>query len=313
MPVSTCRLAHLSLPNSEMHVGLRAEGSARLEALVREPGTMVLFPGPAAIDVRALPAPPRTLIVVDGTWINARKAVERSPLLAALPRVGFTRAQPSNYRIRKEPAAHCLSTIEAVAHVLEELEDAPGRFTPMLGSFDHMVELQLAYIREAARGTVTRRYKRTDRVPVPDRLRALGDRLVVVFAEGRAPAQLHEWAAIRPGTGERFEARLPGETLGDAGARWHQFARPGDVPSTWGRFSVDLLRGVGIQIGEHLDLKRLISNFLHARLGGVEHLARSLGPGLSHDEGRAERKVTALDTVLRALLDGTLRAPPKSA
>lgn len=145
VPISTCRMAHLSLPNSEMHVGLRPEGSARLEALVREPGTMVLFPGVGATDVTALGVPPKTLIVVDGTWINARKVVQRSPLLAALPRLGFTPAQPGNYRIRREPAAHCLSTIEAVAYVLEALEEAPGRFTPMLGCFDRMVEFQLAY------------------------------------------------------------------------------------------------------------------------------------------------------------------------
>lgn len=331
MPVSTCRLAHLSLPNSEMHVALGPEGTPRLEAIARDPGTMVLFPGPGSTDVRALPTPPRTLLVVDGTWVNARKTVERSPLLAALPRVGFTRAQPSTYRIRREPAAHCLSTIEAVVHVLEELEQAPGRFTPMLGSFDHMVELQLAYV-----GSATRRH--APRLSAVERLRSLGDRLVLVFTEGNAwpdglgppgPTELLQWAAVRPGGGEPFQSLLrprrplapyiprylgvpaarfeAGETIEDATRRWRAFARPDDVASTWGRFSIDLLRSEGIETDGHVDLKRLVSNVMHAPLGGVEHLAGSLGAVLPVGQGRAMRKLLALDTVVGALLSGALR------
>lgn len=339
VPVSTCRLAHLSLPNSEMHVALRPEGHPRLEALVRAPGTMVLFPGPGAIDVRDLPTPPRTLLVVDGTWINARKQVERSPLLAALPRVGFVRTEPSNYRIRREPAAHCLSTIEAVAHVLEELEDAPGRFTPMLGSFDRMVDLQLAYIAaRAAAPAAPTPPRHAARPSVPEQLRALGDRLVLVFAEGNVwpdgsgppgPTDVLHWVAIRPATGERFESLLrprrplapyvarylgvpepvldAGESLAAATERWRRFGRPTDVASTWGRFSLDLLRDEGIDLGAHVDLKRLVSNQLHAPLGGVEHLAEGLGTALPQGQGRAMRKLTALDAVVRALLAGALR------
>ena len=44
VPISTCRMAHLSLPNSELHVGLSAVGNASLEALCREEGVAVLFP-----------------------------------------------------------------------------------------------------------------------------------------------------------------------------------------------------------------------------------------------------------------------------
>lgn len=145
MPISTCRLAHLSLPNSEMHVTFGPEGRPTLSATLAEPGTMVLFPGPGSVDVASLTTPPRTLVVVDGTWSNARKMVQRSPLLASLPRLGFNPAHPSTYRIRKEPAAHCLSTIEAVAYVLDVLEGSPGQFSPILGAFDRLVETQIAY------------------------------------------------------------------------------------------------------------------------------------------------------------------------
>lgn len=336
VPVSTCRLAHLSLPNSEMHVALGPEGHPRLEALARAPGTMVLFPGPGATDVRALTAPLETLVVVDGTWINARKQVERSPLLSALPRVCFTPARGSNYRIRREPAAHCLSTIEAVAHVLEALEDAPGRFVPMLRSFDRMVDLQLDYVAERLARAEPRRHPQ--RPSLADRLRAYGDRLVLVFAEGNAgpagadgPTDVVLWAAARPADGSRFEAvvrpRRPlaphvcrhvglsaealaaGEPFAAAAERWRAFARPDDVVATWGRHSVDLLRGEGLAVPEPVEMKRLVSNLLHAPLGGVEHLAGTLGAALPEGRGRVARKLAALEVVLAALFAGTLGPP----
>ncbi len=328
VPVSTCRLAHLSLPNSELHIGLRAEGSPRLEALVREPGTMVLFPGAGAVDARSLPCPPRALIVVDGTWINARKVVQRSPLLAGLPRIGLTPSQPSNYRIRREPAAHCLSTIEAVAHVLEALEGAPGRFAPMLGSFDRMVELQLAYVAEPVGRTDPPRHAR--RCSPVEQLRALGEDLVLVFVDGHsAPAgrqPLLQWVALRPSTGERFESIVllnqaisphglragfelapgEGESLEAATERWHRFAGGRLAVGTWGRFSVDLLRQVGVETGPHVDLKRLVSNQLHSPMGGVERLAEGLGAHLPEGVGRAVRKLAALEAVVQAMLTGAL-------
>ncbi len=347
MPVSTCRLAHLSLPNSEMHVAMRPEGTAHLEALASEPGTMLLFPGPGSTDVTELATPPRTLIVVDGTWINARKVVERSPMLSALPRIGFTPSKPGNYRIRKEPADHCLSTIEAVAYVLEALEDAPGRFTPILGSFDRMVDLQLEYI-------ATRPQTRPPRPPkgIPEgraaieRLRQRGDQVLLVFAGGNAwseasglpgPAELLHWVAIRPFTGERFECVLKprrpvaayvperldvssaaldeGETVEDALARWYQFVSADDVLCTWGKFATDLLRaeGIGASVeagaAEYLDLKRLASGLRNARLGGVEQVAERLGATIPEAD-RATRTLTALEVVVRGLLENGLRGMP---
>lgn len=335
VPVSTCRLAHLSLPNSEMHVGLRAEGSRRLEALVRDPGTMVLFPGPGSTDVRDLPAPPRNLLVVDGTWINARKVLQRSPLLASLPRVGFVPEQPGNYRIRKEPAPECVSTIEAVAYVLEQLEQAPGRFVPMLAPFERMVDLQLAYV-----ASQTGRGRRKHAAPGPsvaEQLRSLGDRLVVVFVEANvwraespdSHCEIVQWVAVRPTTGDRFESRLrpvralaahiprylgiseaellAGESMAEASGRWRAFARPDDVVSTWGTYATDLLVRDGVSVGEPLDLKRAVSNVLQSRTGGVEQLAERLGTVLPHGEGRGARQLAAIEGVLTALREGRVR------
>lgn len=189
VPISTCRMAHLSLPNSELHVALKAEGNARLESVCAQPGTAVLFPSESATDVDELAAPPANLVVVDGTWANAKKVVEKCPVLSKLPRLKFQPDRPGNYRIREEPAEHCLATIEAVAYVLDRLERAPGRFTPMLQVFDAMVEKQLDFVE--ANGNQSRHVRRLRRRnsvkfdPTAELKEAAG-RLVVVFGESNA-------------------------------------------------------------------------------------------------------------------------------
>lgn len=240
-------MAHLSLPNSELHYGVSFDGHARIEALARAGEVAVLFPGPGAVDASEV-APPRTLIVIDGTWVQAKKVLERSRVLASLPRVALSPKQPGNYRIRKEPAAHCLATIEAVSQVLGELEKAPERFAPMLSAFDRMVDLQLDFI---ARKPSPARFKRKRhrQANVDPELALLAERLgdvVVLHAEANAyptavpakargaapgaapgavpgtapaappgPAELVHWVASRLGTGERFEARVrPRRPLG---------------------------------------------------------------------------------------------------
>lgn len=147
--IGTARLAHLALPNSELHVGF-AFGDHPVAAKLAA-GAALLFPGPGALDPAALPAgPPRTLVVIDGTWSQARKLLGANPALAVLPRIGLVPAQPSRYRIRREPAAHCLSTVEAVVETLGRLECDGTRFLPVLRAFEYLVATQIACAAEHA-------------------------------------------------------------------------------------------------------------------------------------------------------------------
>lgn len=339
MPVSTCRMAHLSLPNSELHIGLGAEGNARLEAVARAPGTAVLFPGEGAVDARELATPIETLVVLDGTWSNARKLVQRSPLLRGLPRVALAPDRPGNYRIRREPAAHCLATIEAVVQVLELLERAPGRFAPMLAAFDRMVEFQLGH---AVRGDETTRYHRSrhNRPPhdVAGRLRAAADRLVLAYGEGNwwpedsavtGAAELLQWVAVKPASGERFEAvlaprrplgpRVPqhlglpigaftnGESVAAFLERWRAFRGDDGVLVTWGVLTREMLASEGAALDEWIDLKHVASQALCAPSGGAEHLATRLGAMLDTSAVRAARRLGAMEAVAATLIaSGTL-------
>jgi DTW domain-containing protein YfiP len=217
--IGTARMAALCLPNAELHVGVRWAGSAALGRALSDPArpAVLLYPGECAIDVARHPPPgPVTLVVVDGTWWQARKVIRENPELAALPRYTFTPPTPSEYRIRKEPDATCVSTIEALVHVLGALEGEPERFGALLAPFRAMIDAQIACARRFQGARI--RHPKGPRPPrrrVPPALLAHGGDLVCVSGEANAwpygsserayPEELVQWLAFRPRTGERFE------------------------------------------------------------------------------------------------------------
>ena len=90
--------------------------------MTRSRPAYLLFPGPQAIDLAVeRPAGPITLVVVDGTWWQARKLLKRNAVLATLPQLRFTPPGLSRYRIRREPADHCVATVEALSLTLGAL------------------------------------------------------------------------------------------------------------------------------------------------------------------------------------------------
>lgn len=145
LAICSARLTRLALANAELHRAVELDGHPRVRELLAAPGTALLFPGADALPATALAAtPPRTLLVVDGTWVQVEKMLAANPAVASLPRVTLDGGHESGYgALRREPAAGHLSTIEAVAHALGALESDPARFAPMVAAFRRMVELQL--------------------------------------------------------------------------------------------------------------------------------------------------------------------------
>ncbi len=333
--IGTARMAHLALANSELLEGVDFSGHARLEALAAEPGTMVLYPGEGAQDIAAMKAhPPRTVIVVDGTWPQARKIIRTNPLLERLPRLAFTPQQPSNYRIRREPALHCVSTVEAVVELLGQLEGQRERLQPMLTAFSRMVDTQLQAERERT-APPRRRLKRpaVRPPPLPAALARLPDSLVCFYAEANAhqngvglPPELVHLVALRPFSGERlelvlrprkplwestpFHIEVPREALeaglevADGLSRWRAFLRPGDVLCTWGVFPQQLLEAEGEALEGVLDVRLAAAQWLKRRPGAVETAAELLGCPGGHapiGQGRAGRRLAALSEVVKRL------------
>ncbi|MFL5322590.1 MAG: tRNA-uridine aminocarboxypropyltransferase [Myxococcaceae bacterium] len=334
VPVSTARMVHLSLENSELHYGVDFSESDRVRELCAQPGTYVLFPGPDAVAPETLSEPPRTLIVVDGTWPLAKKVIRVNPVLQKLPRIGFTPRRPSNYRIRKEPADHCVSTIEAVGEVLGAVEGDHDRFDRMLNAFEYMVDRQIDFAKNRP-GPV--RYVVNKAPPKPRVGREFvdaWDRMVVLYGEANAhprgtgfddPGELVHLVASRPSTGEKFEAvvapRRPlsesapfhlaigadhlaaGESVPDAMKRFRAFFRSDDIPCVWGAFVLGLLRSEGVDLANGVDVRMPVMRVLRGRPGGMELAAEKLkAPAVAQwAQGRAGVRIAALESVVRAL------------
>jgi len=63
------------------------------------------------------------IILLDGTWSQAKTLWWRNPWLLKLGRVRINTQQPSIYgKLRKEPQKYCLSTLETVAAIIETCE-----------------------------------------------------------------------------------------------------------------------------------------------------------------------------------------------
>ena len=143
--IGTVPLMKLCLSNIDVIVHSRRdcpqdEVDRRLGALVQQPGTLLLYPGANAAPIerfasREPPAAhggPTTLLVLDGTWPQARQLMRQQPQLASLQRVTLPTGdggQPSLYgEIRRlhenKHVPGFISTLEAVGQALEALE--PG-------------------------------------------------------------------------------------------------------------------------------------------------------------------------------------------
>ena len=327
VPINTARIAALCLPNAELHVGVRWDDPAVLQDPERP--AALLYPGPGAIDVEAHPPKgPITLVVVDGTWWQAKKLVRSNPKIAALPRYAFRPDAPSNYRIRKEPDQDYVSTIEALAHVLGVLE---GRsFASMMAPFEAMVDKQIAYAKTVTNRRHPKKNKPFDprrRLPPPLK-NPTGD-FVCVHGEAnswaydsphRPESAIVQWVACRPSTGETFEAFVAprllapntsrhleveaerivaGGTRDELEARWRAFVKPHDVIVAWGTYAATLF-------GEkaHVDLRVAAKLFTGVRIGTMKDFVIRFGisglPPLG--SGRAGRRLAQLVAIMQELV-----------
>jgi DTW domain-containing protein YfiP len=148
MPFNTARLAHLSLSRSRLVHGLRFDGTPAVQDLLRRKERAgILFPSASSKDLAEAPADLETLVVIDGTWREARKIIYLSPTLLEFPHYSFVPEKPSNYRIRKEPKEEFVSTIEATVAALRILDRDPGKYQELLDLFDRMVDRQVDFQR----------------------------------------------------------------------------------------------------------------------------------------------------------------------
>lgn len=148
---STAKLVTKSITNSKRIRGI-VFSADKLPVDLKEQKTYLLYPSKDAIDCENIPLDTKsTVIVVDGTWDEAKKIIYHSPYLKQFQHITFKTPITSNYMIRKQPKDHYLSTIESVGHLLRLNALANGLdlkskdYDRLFDIFSKMVQQQLAY------------------------------------------------------------------------------------------------------------------------------------------------------------------------
>jgi DTW domain-containing protein len=141
---NTARLLHLCLPGSRLEVGELFDPAA-LQQWLHTPWqgqakdvpvhTVLLYPPTPAdpqLPVVQPPELPKTwleqtaqlrVVLIDGTWRKSRKMLYVNPALQQLPRLALRDVPPGRYAIRKAHAPGQLSSFEAGALALAQLQD----------------------------------------------------------------------------------------------------------------------------------------------------------------------------------------------
>jgi len=105
------------------HAAANATSDQAVAALLDDGPAALLFPSPHPPPPLAVP--PRTIVVPDATWAQARRMVQRLAPLHALPRLGIP-PPPGALRLRRPTVAGGMSTLEAIAGALDLLGEAPA-------------------------------------------------------------------------------------------------------------------------------------------------------------------------------------------
>ncbi len=177
--IATGRMSHLSLENSELIAGQDYTQNEKVNRILQNPKTQpfILYPGRQSLNISDMIQEPGkdtffnsdqipTLFVIDGTWATARKTMRLSENLKSVPRICFTPPGPSRFRVRKQPAENCYSTIEAIHHSIELLGpqanfDTKSReHDKLLFVFDKMVERQIEFVQKSFEDPKTTSYRR---------------------------------------------------------------------------------------------------------------------------------------------------------
>jgi DTW domain-containing protein YfiP len=253
--IGTARIAAACLPSAEILVGFEFEQDARARALLADPAApaVLLYPSPEARDLKLdPPREPVTLVVIDGTWSQARSLLRKNPWLEDLPKVAFAPEKPSEYRIRREPREDYVSTLEAMVYALGCLEEGdPARFQALMAPFRAMVDVQVAFASRVGEPRWRRTRHRVPRATVsclPPEL--LAARRVCLI--GEANAWPHDRALGGPPHPHELVyccAAVPGDEARGDEARFERLIAPrlplSDSPVVHARLSAEeLARGV---------------------------------------------------------------------
>ncbi|OXU28119.1 hypothetical protein TSAR_002626 [Trichomalopsis sarcophagae] len=117
--------------------------------ILSDENTVLLYPSPEAVPLDELTTvgvdgqKPYNLVLLDGTWPQAKAMYTASPTLTKLKSCKLVNVPTSEYVIRTQPTEGCLSTLESGALALSILEGKPWLRNQMLGPLHYLCKYQL--------------------------------------------------------------------------------------------------------------------------------------------------------------------------
>ena len=156
----TGHLTHLSLPNSELHVGIDFSSHTRINEILGDEKNIcyLLYPSKESIEINShkISREGRDVVifVIDSTWACSKKMLRLSSNISSLQSISFTHTKRSEFAIKEQPEDYCLSTIESVLCVMEildkngEEEITKESFEGFLNPFKKMIDFQIEYMQE---------------------------------------------------------------------------------------------------------------------------------------------------------------------
>ena len=328
-PFNTARIVSQSLDRCRLMVAHNRDLAEQFDAMQLSPNVGLLYPGEDADLLTELTPTqqPNQLVILDGTWHQAKTLFRDIPRLQKLRRYRLAPETPGRYRIRREPDEHSLSTLEATVAALTAIEPETVGLSRLTDAFDRMIGDQL----ENKSSNWRQNEKRRRGSPNVPRVLA-GDLSNVVVAIGeqergdggdveaqqKRKVQPIYWTAMRPLTGETFRCVIESDSLGDADFmkhmrldpcvidqavsvsefcnRWKAFLRPGDHVALPHQSSVRLLQNINADFAPAVILKSINVKRSESDSSEIQSAADAL-PTESDSSRAAERLASAVALV----------------
>lgn len=119
---------------------------ADLDAILKANNTLLLYPSKESVPIEEIDGTngPFNLILLDGTWPQAKAIYASTPLLHTMKQVRLVGNRTSTYVIRTQPTEGCLSTLETAAEALAILENDDRFRVELVRPLKQLCQFQLA-------------------------------------------------------------------------------------------------------------------------------------------------------------------------
>ena len=283
-PFNTARMVKSAFSNVVSVVDY-AEAMPKYDSRLH-PRAALLYPSKSSQLLNELDSesPPEQIVVLDGTWHQAKRLFRNWPALNHIPHFRLALGEPGQYRIRLEPDEHSLSTVEAIVAAYKVLEPDLAGLDQLLNSFNTMVSTQLSHSSASYKTSLV---PRKPNINIPRSLSQDYNRLIVAYGEA-APGRdgrwnKHSvrppvyWVAKRLATSQKFSTTVKppfeiadrylqhfeldrrlfdnASTTGCFKEQWSRFTRPGDILVVQNASTLRLLDAVGIAYNDFIELK----------------------------------------------------------